>query len=325
MEKLERDATLLRSSDGSTWFSSRKSPHREVNLRGTGSTIPIFLAELMPEAESAFASEEGLRFDVTSSPKRLGTKAFNSDNSKFRRQKPLGSIDLHRAFYETHEGAVYLHHGETYVVGKFDHEKRFVEVNPERVSYFTRARSHKSTEILEITQTRNVWNCRIGLGRLQVTDQVTGFERKTVKGQKSLGIVPLDLPPNIFETEGLWIEIPLAVQDYLESNRYHFMGAIHALEHAAIGILPLLVMTDRNDLGGISIPFHPQIEGAAVFIYDGTPGGIGLSRQAFEGCDVMLERTFNAIASCKCEFGCRLAFTLPNAARVIGPSISWPP
>ncbi len=318
MEKLERDATLLRSSDGSTWFSSRKSPHREVNLRGTGSTIPIFLAELMPEAESAFASEEGLRFEVESPPhKRSAAKSFKrvtpskksiisqqDGQSNPRRQKPLGSVDLHRAFYETHEGAVYLHHGETYVVGKFDHEKRFVEVNPERVSYFTRARSHKSTEILEITQTKSVWNCRIGLGRLQVTDQVTGFERKTVKGQKSLGIVPLDLPPNIFETEGLWIEIPLAVQDYLESNRYHFMGAIHALEHAAIGILPLLVMTDRNDLGGISIPFHPQIEGAAVFIYDGTPGGIGLSRQAFEGCDVMLERTFNAIASCKCEFGC---------------------
>lgn len=82
------------------------------------------------------------------------------------------------------------------------------------------------------------------------------------------------------------------------------MGGIHALEHAAIGIMPLLVMTDRNDLGGISIPFHPQIEKAAVFIYDGAPGGLGLSRQAFENSEKLLQRTFDAIATCKCETGC---------------------
>jgi len=82
------------------------------------------------------------------------------------------------------------------------------------------------------------------------------------------------------------------------------MGGIHALEHAAIGIFPLLVLTDRNDLGGISIPYHPQVEQAAVFIYDGTPGGAGLCRQAFERAEGLLRYTFKAIDSCPCENGC---------------------
>jgi DEAD/DEAH box helicase domain-containing protein len=90
----------------------------------------------------------------------------------------------------------------------------------------------------------------------------------------------------------------------MERDNLHFMGGIHACEHAAIGILPLLVLTDRNDLGGISIPLHPQTNQAAVFIYDGTPGGAGLCRQAFTRGQELLERTLQVIESCPCETGC---------------------
>lgn len=263
--RLEADVRLLKSRDSRFWYPARQNPHRAVSLRGTGTGIPIFL--------------EG-------------------------QKKKLGDVDRFRAFYETHWGAVYLHHGSTYVVSEFDHENGRVQVGKKRVPYFTRARSNKSTEILSVIHTRRVWQTRVCLGRLRVTDQVTGFEKRSVNNQRSLGIVPLDLPPIVFETEGVWIEIPEQVRDFIENQRFHFMGGIHALEHAAIGILPLLVMTDRNDLGGISIPFHPQVGMAAVFVYDGTPGGIGLARQAFERAELMLERTFDAIRLCKCDNGC---------------------
>jgi len=265
LHTLEEDVTLLRSADGNTWFASRKSPHRGVSLRGNGSTVPIFLS---------------------------GTRNL------------LGHVDGFRAFYETHEGAVYIHHGKTHVVNRFDPEKGIVEVSPEIVGYYTRARSVKSTEILEEISHQSLGSTRMGFGNLRVTDHVTGYERKAVGTGRSLGVIPLDFPPNTFETQGLWIEIPDEIKAFMESNRYHFMGGIHAMEHAAIGILPLLVMTDRNDLGGISIPFHPQIGRGAVFIYDGTPGGIGLSHQAFLQGKILLDRTFNVIASCKCDNGC---------------------
>lgn len=265
VESLERSASLLKSGDGKSWYSSKRSPHRDVGLRGGGTTIPIFI-------EST--------------------------------GQPLGDIDWYRSFFETHEGAVYLHSGETFVVQKFDLEKRSVQVVREEVSYFTRARSSKSTQILEVIDIKEIWNTRVGFGKLMVTTQVTGYERKTVKDQRSLGVVPLDLPPITFETQGLWIEIPETVRDYMEFNQLHFMGGLHAVEHAVIGILPLMVMADRNDLGGISIPFHPQTERASVFVYDGVPGGIGLARQAFEDCGIMLRRTLEAISSCRCETGC---------------------
>jgi len=94
------------------------------------------------------------------------------------------------------------------------------------------------------------------------------------------------------------------VRRSVEAEMAHFMGGIHALEHAAIGMMPLLVMTDRNDLGGISIPFHPQVGSAAVFIYDGLPGGCGLAEQAYAEYETLLERAKGVIRDCACENGC---------------------
>lgn len=141
-------------------------------------------------------------------------------------------------------------------------------------------------------------------GRLKVTDQVTGYEKWSIHTKRRQNIIPLDLPPLIFETDGLWFVLSPEIQQLAESRQMHFMGGIHAIEHAAIGIFPLLVMADRNDLGGISTPFHPQTGQAAIFIYDGVPGGAGLSRQAYERAEDLLAYTHKAIASCPCETGC---------------------
>ena len=116
--------------------------------------------------------------------------------------------------------------------------------------------------------------------------------------------MPLDLPEQTFESDGIWFEIPSKVQAEAESRRLHLMGGIHAMEHAVIGMFPLIVMTDRNDLGGISIPYHPQVGTAAVFIYDGIPGGAGLCRQAFYRAGDLLDVTLKAIRTCPCESGC---------------------
>lgn len=263
--QLEAEGKLLRSAEGHELYAARRTPHRDLNLRGTGRSFRI---EAIETGET------------------------------------VGEIDDFRAYRETHKGAIYLHRGETFLVEDLDLATRTARVRTAKVDYFTRVRGQKATEILEVLAEQSVWGTRVFHGRLRVADQVTGYEQRMIRGQRLITVVPLDLPPQIFETEGLWIEIPRAVQAAAEDAYHHFMGGIHAMEHAAIGILPLLVLTDRNDLGGISTPMHPHVGRAAVFIYDGVPGGIGLSRQAFEQSDELLERTLEVIRNCPCEVGC---------------------
>ncbi|WP_430709120.1 DEAD/DEAH box helicase [Pseudodesulfovibrio sediminis] len=249
--------------------SHRKRPHRDVDLRGAGKQLHI------------------------------------EDNSSGRdKALVIGTIDEHRAFREAHPGAVYLHRGQTYVVTDLDLGGGAVHVQRNRVGYYTKPRGNKDTEILEVLGQKASFGTRVYFGRVKVTEQITGYEKRAVRGGKLLGIVPLDLPPLVFETESIWFEVGHDIRRRCEEEFMHFMGGIHAFEHAAIGMLPLLVMTDRNDLGGISTPMHPQVEGPAVFIYDGMPGGAGLTRQAFEKADELVETTLRTIESCPCELGC---------------------
>ncbi len=290
---MERRARLLRSADGSELFSPRKAPQHEINLRGAGGTYLIRVAEGPDEPE--LPAPSGRRGRKRKSPSRDKGKGAG---------EVIGSIDEHRAFKETHPGAVYLHKGCSYVVEDLDLETRAVSVRARRVDWFTRTRAAKTTEILELQAERPLWGTRLQLGRLKVTETVLGYETRRIRGNVLLQVTPLDLPPLVFETQGLWFPIPVAVYKAAEEARHHFMGGIHALEHAAIGIMPLVVMTDRNDLGGISTPMHPQLGLPAVFVYDGMPGGVGLSLAAFDKAEELLERTLGVIAACGCEYGC---------------------
>ncbi len=270
--ELVDEAELLLGSDGRTWYTGRKYPHRDVDLRGSGRSFVI-----------------------------------RQDGDEDRE---LGRIDGGRCLNECHPGAIYLHRGETYLITNLDLEGHEVTAARKNVNYFTRTMGTKETAIVKVTamverqSQRSDIGYRISLGRIKVTDQVTGYQRRLVSGHKVIATCTLNLPPTVFETEGLWIEIPAALQHRIEDALLHFMGGIHALEHAAIGIFPLLVLCDRNDVGGIAYPFHPQLERPAVFIYDGHPGGVGLCREAFSKIGELLEKSLAVITSCSCETGC---------------------
>jgi DEAD/DEAH box helicase domain-containing protein len=135
---------------------------------------------------------------------------------------------------------------------------------------------------------------------------VTGFEKRRIFGQDRIGSYPLDLPPHTFETQGLWFEIPEALRDHVKfsGGGLHFMGGIHAVEHAMIGLVPLFALCDRGDVGGISYTFHPQVGRPAIFIYDGYPEGVGLAERCYRVLEELMAHTLQLLQECPCEAGC---------------------
>ncbi len=265
LRQLEKEGELLLSASGGEYHCAKKAPHREISLRGTGSRFSII------DAES---------------------------------EKIIGDIDGFRAFRETHPGAIYLQEGITYRVIELDYGSMTVLVKKAKASYYTRPMSCKETRILEQVLSADYKTFKACFGRLEVTDQVTGYEKLSLAGSKKIQRVNLDLPPQVFQTEGIWIVIPENVRSRMEKEKMHFMGGIHALEHAMIGVAPLFLLVDRNDLGGISIPLHPQVGQSAVFVYDSIPGGIGLAAAMYEKILGILEKTNQIITTCPCEYGC---------------------
>jgi DEAD/DEAH box helicase domain-containing protein len=265
LDTLTLEGKLLCSADGNTWFSARKYPQRDVSLRGGGTRYHI----------------------------------RRSDN-----QEIIGEVDGLRALKECHPGAVYLHMARSWLVKKLNLEGHEILVTPANPHYFTRPVSHKTTEIITTYETRRTGSSRVSFGKLRVTETITGYRRYLLGSQKVIGYAPLDFPPQEFETEGIWLIIPEALQGEIERKQMHFMGGIHAMEHAMIALMPLLVLCDRNDIGGISHPFHEQLEQPAVFIYDGYSGGIGLTRKAFSQIEQLLQKTLATVRDCPCDPGC---------------------
>lgn len=265
LTELVGEGALLQSQQGNEYYAARKRPQRLVSLRGSGSACSII------DGESGMI---------------------------------MGDVDGGRAMNECHEGAVYLHCNKSWLVLKLDLGAREVVVKDKVVPYYTRTMNNKNTEILSTVASRQVFGARLNFGKLKVTEKITGYQKYNTSTHRSIGTYPLDLPEQIIETEGFWLEIPARLVESLEEKKIHFMGGLHAFEHVLISAFPLLVLCDRNDVGGISCPHHEQTDGATIFIYDGHHGGSGLTAEAYRKAEEMIERSMEIVESCSCDNGC---------------------
>ena len=265
LDQLVSEGDLLRSASGREWFSHRVHPHRLVDIRSAGESYAIF--------------EEGT--------KRL-----------------IGKINVPRVYSECHPGAIYLHRAESYRVSHMDQGKKEVWAKQVEVDYYTRALTEKETEILSVIQTQPLAKFTACYGRLKVTERVRGFEKRRIFGQDLLSVHELEMPSHVFETMGLWIILPEEISLRVKEEDLHFMGGIHAVEHASIALFPLFALCDRNDVGGICYPVHPQLGKPAIFIYDGYPGGVGLAEYGYGILEELLKKTLSLIRECTCLDGC---------------------
>ncbi|TXS06780.1 DEAD/DEAH box helicase [Streptomyces sp. col6] len=224
----------------------------------------------------------------------------------------LGTVDESAAHSSVHEGAVHLHQGRSYLVRKLDLEDSVALVEEAEPPYSTTARDTTAIAVLE-TDTEIPWgDGRLCYGSVEVTNQVVSFLRRKLITGEVLGESKLDLPPRTLRTRAVWWTVTEDQLDAARINPEILGGALHAAEHASIGMLPLFATCDRWDIGGVSVPLHPDTLLPTVFVYDGHPGGAGFAERAFHTAREWLAATRLAIASCECDAGCPSCIQSPK-------------
>ncbi|WP_082119274.1 DEAD/DEAH box helicase [Saccharothrix sp. ST-888] len=263
---LEQRGLLRRRGDNAWYWTRRERAADAVDLRGSGGS-PVQIVE--------------------GSTGRL-----------------LGTVDAAAAHTTVHTGAVHLHQGRTYLVQDLDLETSVAVVERADPPYTTAARDITSISILG-TDTSVEWGeARLCFGSVEVVNQVVGYLRKRIATGEILGESKLDLPPRTLRTRAVWWTV---TEDQLLDAEIPFdqlPGAAHAAEHASIGLLPLFATCDRWDIGGVSVPLHPDTQLPTVFVYDGHSGGAGFAERGFHRAEQWLTATRDAIAACECERGC---------------------
>jgi DEAD/DEAH box helicase domain-containing protein len=230
----------------------------------------------------------------------------------------LGSTEAARAHSTVHQGAIYLHMGRSYEVRELDLEQRRALVAPFDGDWYTQPKRDTETAIERLLDRRETLGVTLSFGEVSVTDTVLAYQRKRLSDHSAVDLIALELPPTSFDTQALWFE--LQPEELAETVPLEvLLGALHATEHAQIAVLPLIAMCDRWDIGGLSTNLHPQTGKPTIFIYDGHPGGVGITRTAFVRFEELCGDAHRLIAECPCKDGCPSCVQSPKCGNLNEP------
>ncbi len=231
----------------------------------------------------------------------------------------VGTVDAGRATSTVHRGAVYLHQGEPYRVVELELDEGVALVEEAAGDEYTQARRDTDIEVIEPTRRVDLPRSSLWLGRVAVSNQVVGYERRRVGTGELLGYEDLDLPPARLATVAYWYALSAELLGAAGLGPEQVPGTVHAAEHAQIGLLPLFAMCDRWDIGGVSTAWHPDTGMATIFVYDGYPGGAGIAERGHELAARHLRATRDTVRDCPCETGCPSCVQSPKCGNGNSP------
>jgi DEAD/DEAH box helicase domain-containing protein len=231
----------------------------------------------------------------------------------------LGTVDHGSSHAMLHPGAVYLHQGVTYLVDDLDLEDAIALVHQEEPDWTTHARDVTNLSVVNVRSYVDAGPVGLFLGEVDVTNQVVSYQRRRIGSGAVIDTRPLDLPVRELRTVAVWFTVSPQALTAAGVDAGEFPGALHAAEHAGIGLLPLIATCDRWDIGGLSTANHADTEAPTVFVYDGHPGGAGFAERAYGTAEEWLRATREAIASCGCEAGCPSCVQSPKCGNGNNP------
>ncbi|MDQ4039266.1 MAG: DEAD/DEAH box helicase [Actinomycetota bacterium] len=231
----------------------------------------------------------------------------------------LGTVDGGSAHSTVHAGALYVHQGASYVVDDFDLGQAIALVHAEEPEWRTHAQQITDLRIVSTLRSSTYGGVGVHRGMVDVTDQVVSYQRRRVWTGEVLADFALDLPPRLLRTAAVWVTLDARTVRRNEVSAAELPGALHAAEHAAIGLLPLFATCDRWDIGGLSTAMHPDTGAATIVVYDGHPGGAGFAERGHDVIRDWLSATRATIASCGCESGCPSCVQSPKCGNGNSP------
>ena len=298
-------------------------------------------AERLADAGRLRRRVDGLVWSLPHSP-AAETSLRTAGNEQFviverRSGELIGTVERERVFRFAHPGAVYLHLGRTYLVTHLDLDGRSVLVEDFDGTYYTQAKVDKNVLVAGQSDLRPLPGAPLSFGEIEVTEQVIAYQKRDLTDQHIIDTTSLDLPEQMFTTQAFWIAVPATSLDTAlgplagpgaapgpgdatpSGPDAVAPGALHAAEHALIALLPLYAMCDRWDIGGLSTPWHWQTDAATIFVYDGYPGGIGLSKRGYEAFEGLASDAATLVARCPCRNGCPSCVQSPKCGNLNEP------
>jgi DEAD/DEAH box helicase domain-containing protein len=245
-----------------------------------------------------------------------------------RSNEVIASLAFDDALRDAHPGAIYHHQGTTYEVTALDLARDVATLQRTWADYYTRVLHDKEVTVERDHRSKPLpaHGNDVTFATVTMRKRITGYERRDARRGTTLGRETLDLPETTLRTKALYFTVPLDVEAEIRERwgETGFNGGIHAAEHGMISLFPLQLLCDRADIGGLSTPYHPHTDRSTIFIYDGHPGGVGLTESGYEDVAALMRRTARLIDGCSCHDGCPACVQSPHCGNANEPLAKAP-
>ena len=315
----------VRAAARETWLKPDDDAH-------FGDLFPDIVTELTESGDlDRRTTDAGLRwlYDGKGSPQHeMGLRTVGDRDVQLRDRRngnAIATLSFGDALRDAHPGAVYHHQGQDYEVVDLDLRNDIANLAPVNPNYYTQVLHDKTITVADDRRERVLPthdDVTVRFADVSMRKQITGFERRDRQSGEPIGRESLDLPETTLDTEAVYFTVPTEVEMDVRAagdSPDAFPGAIHAAEHGMISLFPLSFLCDRRDVGGLSTPQHPHTDSATVFVYDGYPGGVGLTSRAYETVVDLMERTLGMLRDCHCESGCPACVQSPHCGNANDP------
>ncbi|OWM64696.1 hypothetical protein CDL15_Pgr010454 [Punica granatum] len=234
----------------------------------------------------------------------------------------LEKIEESKAFFQVHEGAVYMRQGKTYLVKDLDLSRKIAWCQEADLKYYTKTRDYTDVQVIggdmaypaampRIPQTNAeghmVPESTAQANTCKVVTTWFGFRRISRGSNQVLDTVELSLPRYSYESQAVWIQVPQACKEAVERRNFSFRAGLHAASHALLNVVPLCIICNSSDLAPeCSNPYDTRSFSSRILIYDRHPGGTGVSLQVRPYFVELLVAALEVISSCAClgDMGC---------------------
>jgi DEAD/DEAH box helicase domain-containing protein len=312
------------SAASENWLST-------ADERWFGESLPDLVSHLESTGDlQRRATSKGTRWITNGAPQQDVNMRTIDDRSiellDTRREKIIAQLPFEDALRDAHQGAIYHHQGRTYEVRELNLTTRVAELEPTWADYYTKTLHDKTITVerdLVEKRLETRGDVPVRFAEVKMLKQITGFERRDARTGATIGEETLDVPETSLETRGLYFTVPedveFGMREAAQDEPGDFNGGIHAAEHGMISMFPTSVLCDRRDIGGLSTPLHPHTGVSTIFIYDGYPGGVGLTKSGYEDIESLMDITRSMLQACSCDTGCPACVQSPHCGNANDP------
>ncbi|MCR9244110.1 MAG: DEAD/DEAH box helicase [bacterium] len=265
--------------------------------------------------------EQGGRFhyaDRTYPAEGVSLTAADMDNVTIQdveSGKILAEIDRPSAITEVHEGAIYGHQGDTYLVERFDYDDRRAFVKLIDADYYTEADVETEVRVLHLDERAEFDGAALPgakdsvaytahRGEVHVSTVAKAFKKIKFYSRENVGIGPIELPPEEFETEATALVLAPELVAGLGLKRGGEAACLQGVGELLKGLVPLFVRVDPGDVRVLAEALHPHFEAPTLILYDRIPNGVGLAERIYRVHREILGAALELVQRCSCRFGC---------------------